>query len=105
MGAVAADLQLISVLAAIGVTALAGYFFYIFSQRVSSKLVKEYLLSNVDRAKVIAPVITLSMTVVTIAFYAYQASFKDAVIVFTISCVMLAVSAAYLIFIYLPFFA
>ena len=105
MGAVAADLQLISVLTAIGVTALAGYCFYIFSQRVSSQLVKEYLLSNVDRAKVIAPVITLTMTVVTIAFYAYQASFKDAVVVFTISCVMLAVSAAYLVFIYLPFFA
>ena len=71
MGAVAADLQLISVLTAVAATALAGYFFMIFSQRVSSQLVKDYVLSNTERAKVLAPTITLSLTVVTIGFLAY----------------------------------
>ena len=105
LAATCAKLNFISVLMAQGACVAGIYFLYILSHRYAGEWIKDYLKNNSERIKVVAPTLTLVLTLGTVAFFAYMGSIKDGFTFFVIGCTMIGVCSAYLIFVFLPFFA
>ena len=104
LAGLAADLNFLSVLIATAGTVVGGYFAFIHAKRWANDKVREELTNNAERMRFWAPLVSLILNFLAIAFFIYYTHRTGAMLVFGVSAVMLGISAVYLLLVYMPFF-
>ena len=94
LAATAADLKIFSVFAAIFATCLAVGALFIAAVKTASSMDRDLLIRNMAKAMII----TFCLHLFTILFFIFSFGIKDKALVVGISCAMLLISGAYVMF-------
>jgi len=94
LAATAADLKIVSVFASIFATCLAVGGLFLAAVKTASTMDRDRLIRNMVKAMIV----TFILHLVTILFFLFSFGFKDKALVLGVSCAMLLISGAYVMF-------